>query len=93
MATLSLTSQRGVLRDRNGAACSGLLLGEAPPAGTTEMVWVPVVTWVFCTGLGRDTGYVWGTSQPCLCSLPPTFVPSKQNGVTLSCPQASQRKG
>lgn len=41
----------------------------------------------------RDISYVWGTSQPCLCSLPPTFVPSKQNGVTLSCPQASQRKG
>lgn len=37
-----------------------------------------------------DTGHVWSTSQPCLCSLPPTFVPSRQNGVTLSCPQASQ---
>lgn len=40
-----------------------------------------------------DTGHVWGVSQPCLFSLPPTFVPSKQNGVTLSCPQASQQRG
>lgn len=46
MATQSLASQQGVLRDWKSAVCSGLLLGKVPSAGIAQMVWVSVVTFL-----------------------------------------------